>query len=318
MVLLTLPWTDSEYTQLKGRIYRQGSNFGEVEFIIPQVKIELEENEFWSWDIERLNLIKNKRTLADAAVDGLIPSKILPSAKTMYSKSIESLEKWKQRINDGNLIENNRNLTQIDLYPNIIDVKERQQRINSELSEFNRMGKTTKSSTMNKKFNDDPESWHLYHRLRRESMKDWGEIPYKEIAKNILCETDVVIDFGCGDNQFKLEIPNNKVTSVDHVACDDSVIACDMADLSKYVENESHDVAVFSLSLWGTNYKEYISEAYRVLRRKGFIYIAEPTKNYETVEEQNTLKELVIEAGFKVVGNLDIREKFIYITGIKI
>ena len=190
--------------------------------------------------------------------------------------------------------------------------------INSELSEFNRMGKTTKSSTMNKKFNDDPESWHRYHRLRRESMKDWGEIPYQVIAKNILCESDEVIDFGCGDNQFKLEIPNNKVTSVDHVACDDSVIACDMCDLSNYVANESHDVAVFSLSLWGTNYTDYLKEAYRVLRRKGFIYIAEPTKHYETVEEQNALKQLLSDCGFKIVGNIDVREKFIYITGIKI
>ena len=32
MVLLTLPWTDSEYTQLKGRIYRQGSKFAQRDF----------------------------------------------------------------------------------------------------------------------------------------------------------------------------------------------------------------------------------------------------------------------------------------------
>ena len=51
-------------------------------------------------------------------------------------------------------------------------------------------------------------------------------------------------------------------------------------------------MAVFSLSLWGTNYTDYLNEAYRVLRRKGFIYIAEPSKHYETLEEQNNLKQI--------------------------
>lgn len=32
---LIVPLSDSEYTQLKGRIYRQGSKFGDVEIIIP-------------------------------------------------------------------------------------------------------------------------------------------------------------------------------------------------------------------------------------------------------------------------------------------
>jgi hypothetical protein len=69
MIILSLPWTDSEYTQLKGRIYRQGSKFGEVEILIPQVYIQLEDKE-WSWDRQRINLIRNKKTLADAAIDG--------------------------------------------------------------------------------------------------------------------------------------------------------------------------------------------------------------------------------------------------------
>ena len=41
LIILSLPWTDSEFTQLKGRIYRQGSKFNDVEIIIPQVYIPL-------------------------------------------------------------------------------------------------------------------------------------------------------------------------------------------------------------------------------------------------------------------------------------
>jgi hypothetical protein len=75
---VSISWTDSEYTQLKGRIYRQGSKFGDVEIVIPQVYVDLEDKR-WSWDKQRLQLIREKRTLADAAVDGIIPSKHIPS-----------------------------------------------------------------------------------------------------------------------------------------------------------------------------------------------------------------------------------------------
>ena len=63
-ILLTLPWTDSEYTQFKGRIYRQGSIFNKVQFIIPQIFINIEDEPEWSWDKDRWFIIKNKKTLA--------------------------------------------------------------------------------------------------------------------------------------------------------------------------------------------------------------------------------------------------------------
>lgn len=40
MIIVSLPWTDADYTQLKGRIYRQGSRFKRVEFVIPQVVLK--------------------------------------------------------------------------------------------------------------------------------------------------------------------------------------------------------------------------------------------------------------------------------------
>ena len=318
MIVITLPWTDSAYTQLKGRIYRQGSIFDNVEIIIPQVKISLGEGECWSWDIQRLNLIKNKKTLADAAVDGIIPSRIMPTPGTMFKKAQESLIRWQDRINAGNIITTERNLFNINLYPDISDENQRQNRINSELSEFNRRGKTLHSETMHKEFAGSPDSWFRYHALRNDRMKDWNEIPYEYIATKIRNKNHKVADFGCGENKFKNCVPHNQVISFDHVACDDSVIACDMRDVSQYLTDESIDVAVFSLALWGTNYKDYIKEAYRALSFGGQIHIAEPAKNYETAESEQELVTLISEAGFKVVGSVERRDKFIYITGIKI
>jgi hypothetical protein len=316
MICITLPWTDSEYTQLKGRIYRQGSEFDGVEIIIPQVKIPLDDGEVWSWDIQRINLIKNKKTLADAAVDGIIPSNVLPTRETMFRKSIESLKNWQDRVDSGNIVSTNRNTVQMNLYPEIDDEQERQRRITSELSEFNRRGKTTRSSTMHKEFSDNPDSWRRYHALRKERMDSWEEIPYEYIATKIKDTRDVVADFGCGENLFKDCIPNNKVYSFDHIAIDDSVTACDMKNTG--LNDESVDITVFSLALWGTNSSDYIKEAYRILRRKGMIYISEPSKNYDTPEKQEVLVGLLNEIGFQQVGEIENRGKFIYITGIKI
>jgi len=263
------------------------------------------------------DLFKNKRTLADAAVDDLVPSKILPTKETMHKKAMESLIAWKERVSKGNIHSFERENININLYPELSE-EERKNRINSELTEFNKRGKTTLSSTMNKEFNENPDSSFRYHRLRRESMKHWNEIPYQYIADKIKDTTDVVIDFGCGDNQFKNCIPNNKVISVDHIAFDDTVIACDMKDLSQHIDDKSVDIAVFSLSLWGINYRDYLKEANRVLIKRGMIYIAEQIHNYQTEESNIELINLINNAGFEIVGKIERRTKFIYITGIKI
>lgn len=314
MIIITLPWTDSEYTQLKGRIYRQGSKFNNVEIIIPQVKIELDNSEIWSWDVQRLNMIKNKRTLADACVDGLIPSKILPKPETMFKKAQESLSNWKERISQGNIIENDRKKTIIDLYPDVINEDEIKTRIDSEINEVHRVANVSYSSKTHKDFTNNPESFFRYHQLRNQRMEKWEEIPYEYIATKIKNKNHIVADFGCGENKFKDCIPHNKVYSFDHVAFDDTVVACDMKNTQ--LENESIDDAVFSLSLWGINYEDYIKEAYRILNYGGTIYISEPSNKYTTEEKEN-LKSLLIKNNFKIIGDIEIRGKFFYLRGFK-
>lgn len=312
-VMITLPWTDSEYQQFKGRIYRQGSIFDTIEIIIPQVRIELEDNQFWSWDNQRLNIIKNKRTLADACVDGLIPSKVLPKPETLFKKTQESLLKWKELIEGGYSNGNERSKLNIELYPELQN-EQRQTAIDSELSEFNRRGKIMRSENMHKEFSDNKESFFRYHALRNQRMEQWDEIPYEYIATKIKNRNHIIADFGCGENKFKNCLPN-KVYSFDHVAFDDSVIACDMKNIP--LDDESIDIAMFSLSLWGSNYEDYIKESYRVLNYGGMIYIAEPSKSYDSDELKEELKSLLRRNGFEIVGDIENRGKFIYIKGLK-
>ena len=82
------------------------------------------------------------------------------------------------------------------------------------------------------------------------------------------------------------------------------------------LENESIDIAVFSLALWGTNFEDYFKEAYRLLNYDGLMYIAEPSKSY-TQEDRNKLLEMLKQNGFTLVGNIEDRGKFFYITVIK-
>ena len=145
-------------------------------------------------------------------------------------------------------------------------------------------------------------------------MKTWNEIPYEYIASKIKNKNRVVADFGCGENLMKNCIPNNKVYSFDHIAIDDSVISCDMAHTP--LEDESIDIAVFSLALWGSNYEDYFKEAYRILNYDGLVYIAEPTKSYNE-EERNVLVSQLKSNGFTQVGDIECRGKFFYLTLIK-
>ena len=76
-------------------------------------------------------------------------------------------------------------------------------------------------------------------------------------------------------------------------------------------DNET-DITVFCLSLWGTNYLDYIKEAYRITSKRGFMYIVEPNDEFDF----GKLKEDIKQIGFNKI-NETIRGKFTYLTFIK-
>ena len=53
------------------------------------------------------------------------------------------------------------------------------------------------------------------------------------------------------------------------------VIACDVSHVP--LDDESLDVAVFSLSLMGANFTDYLREAHRCLKLDGHLWIDEAT-----------------------------------------
>lgn len=80
LILNIPPWTSAELEQLEGRLNRQGQIHNTLTIITP-VTYGLDGEERWSWDEGRLARLKNKQTVADAAVDGKIPEGQLRNEK---------------------------------------------------------------------------------------------------------------------------------------------------------------------------------------------------------------------------------------------
>ena len=101
VLFITLPWSHAEYEQIVGRLWRQGSAFEKIEVIIPQVVLREERVGQWSWDDLRLRCIEYKQTLADAALDGIIPKGGLPSRDEMQRRSLVALKTWAENVSKG-------------------------------------------------------------------------------------------------------------------------------------------------------------------------------------------------------------------------
>jgi SAM-dependent methyltransferase len=147
----------------------------------------------------------------------------------------------------------------------------------------------------------DPREWEEYHRQYRESRKSWSVIPYEEIIKRIkqLSPRLQIGDFGCGEAKIMEAIGTQRVYSFDHVAINDKVTTCDMKKVP--LADEALDVAVFSLSLMGKNWHDYIKEAKRCLVTNGILIIAETTKSLKG--RLSILRDAIKAEGFEIYND---------------
>ncbi len=311
MIILNLPWTNAEFKQLKGRVIdRTGCIFDKVDVIIPQVYIENDKGEvIWDWDNWRYERVKFKKTLMDLVLDGEIPEGKLPSKQKLLQDALVQLGIWKERIENGEILTTQREELKVPLNPEYV---EKLQRKLGDFSEMNRVWSVSNSTTTGERLKDNPEEWYQYHTLYRERRQEWNEIPYEVIGSKIKNRPDWIVgDFGCGENLLSKSIPN-KVHSFDHVAIDETVTACDISNVP--LKDNVLDVVVFSLSLMGTNYRDYLVEGHRTLRPFGLIMICEPKSKWEGREGElvDTLR------GIGFTANIErSTDKFIYVRGTK-
>lgn len=305
IIVISYPWTGAEWEQLIGRINRQGSNFDSVTIIHPHVYINTNSRE-WNYDKRRWNIIKNKKTLSDVVVDGKLDSIYTLNRSGFIKDIINSLKENKLD----------------DFYPKRNDIKvkyeftEQEYKANeSIIKDVHRKANTSTSEHMHNWFVNNPNEWKEYHKQREVSKSKWLEDPVDVIAKelNERNDTNVIADLGCGLAKLsKIVKSPNKVISVDHYSEDPDVIKADIADLSEYINYNEVDITVFCLSLWGTNYLDYIKEAYRITSKRGFMYIVEPNDEFDFDKLNEDIKQI----GFNKINEI-IRGKFTYLTFIK-
>lgn len=99
------------------------------------------------------------------------------------------------------------------------------------------------------------------------------------LPRNRATNVCTIADLGCGDAQIASDLQREKgklkleVLSFDLHSPHPLVTKADIANLP--LANGSVDVAIFCLALMGTNWVDFIEEAYRVLRWKGELWVAE-------------------------------------------
>lgn len=311
IIFLSLPWTTSEYDQIIGRLYRTGYTKDNIDIIIPQVVIGNQPYGEWSYDRDyRLPIIKNKRSIADAAVDGKLPingnlpkqDKLLNDAKIALNEIIKRME-----IGNTNIIQRNK----ITVPLSEVEYTSAKKQY-GEFTYINNSWYNSNSKNLNKKLTENPIEWELYHTYYNELKSNWKVNHLDKIVEFInLNPYWIIADLGCGQDPIR-NLVSNKIFSFDHIAINKNVTACDITNIP--LENNSVDIIIFSLSLMGTNYNEYFKEANRILKQLGHIIIAEPKNRWK--DKINELKLNLSNNKF-TIHKEDEDDMFLYFFAMK-
>ncbi|KAI9133138.1 methyltransferase domain-containing protein [Acaryochloris sp. CCMEE 5410] len=308
LILNIPPWTSAELEQLEGRLNRQGQSHDTLSIIMP-VTYGIDDGEHWSWDEGRLARLQNKQTVADAAVDGVMPEGQLRTE----SQAFRDLRKWLERLKIGE----QKSITRPKIFVPLPDenLGEVHRRL-ARYGDFSRMSARWSNSYSHTNFGRlqrNPEEWMQYHTLYQQARQDWNVIPYKETIKWLQNRSNLIVaDFGCGEALIAKEISDlHTIHNFDFVAINDSVIECDMANVP--LEDAYLDVALFNLSLMGRNISDYIREATRTLKLDGQLLIYEVSSHFKDL--QGFIQGLE-HAGFKIIESSE-RWKFRYVRAIK-
>lgn len=279
LIINSLPWTNAEYEQLIGRIFRQGSRFDKVRVVIP-VTFAMVKGERWSYCESKLHRLEYKKSIADAAVDGVVPEGNLRTP----AQAQQDVMDWLSRLETGKLTEVLRPVIKIPLSGEPSEVARRNARY-GDFSKMNNRWYASGSDATHARLAQNPEEWAHYHTMYRDLRESWPVVPFKEEIRWLSepgREGLVVGDFGCGEALLAKAVSDrHKVHSFDHVAIDDQAVACDIAHVP--LEDGALDVAIFCLSLMGANFTDYIREAHRCLHLDGWLHIWEPKSYFDDV-----------------------------------
>lgn len=197
----------------------------------------------------------------------------------------------------------------------------RQKLISARFRHLNQTLYTTPSAHSLSLFSENPEMFHEYHEGFRRQVEVWPENPVDTYIEQIRQRGKVrgpvrgkpgaqesssssqllplprtegtcyIADLGCGDAMLTQKLEKDKkklkvqVFSYDLQNPSPFVTKADIANLP--LEDDSVDVAIFCLALMGTNWVDFIEEAFRILRWKGELWVAEIKSRFGRVSGKN-------------------------------
>lgn len=178
---------------------------------------------------------------------------------------------------------------------------------------INEMLYTTTGSSAYSQFQKDPSLFDAYHHGYAVQVAQWPEDPLDRIINDIKKTPHKkalhVADMGCGVGRLGKTLNDGKsiiVHSFDLVAANENITACNIAHVP--LKEKSVDIVVFCLSLMGTDFSDFIKEAWRILVMEGSLKVAEAKSRIENVKSfVNGMKEL----GFEHVSTQDDNKMFI-------
>lgn len=187
----------------------------------------------------------------------------------------------------------------------------RQKLISARFRHLNQTLYTAPSTSSLELFSANPDMFNDYHSGFRQQVSVWPENPVQVFIRQLRTRAKVkppkfnrynkkpakaeagpeplmrtqgvctVADLGCGDAQLATDLTGDKTAK----KCGLKLLSYDLqsnsphvtkADIAKLpLADGSVDVAIFCLALMGTNWIDFIEEAYRVLHWKGELWIAE-------------------------------------------
>lgn len=175
---------------------------------------------------------------------------------------------------------------------------------------LNEMLYTSSSNDAYKYFSDHKDDFQVYHDGFSSQADKWPTNPNNILAKELKkkrYDGKSIIDLGCGEAYIAQQLVglNRIVHSYDIQALNKYVTICDIKKLP--LDKASVDVAVFCLSLMGTNFSDFIVEANRVLKVKGLLYVAEIESR---IQSEHDFIKVFDQTGFSLVKSKSLHNYF--------
>ena len=162
-----------------------------------------------------------------------------------------------------------------------------------------RLWSTQKSTTTHEKLQSNPAEWHAYHAARDISFQgyaDQSQIPRNRIIIHLANKRKHrlrILDLGCGRNNIAQHFTQNdkdhkfQIQGYDHVVEEGSGARVgNIADLSAQEEDYSVNICIYSQSLMGSDWCEYLKEGHRMLGYNGEFIISEHIKMLDDVRAE--------------------------------